>query len=224
MTNIFSYLSSNSYPGRGIIVGQYHNKPVIAYFIMGRSTNSRNRIFEWTDGCLRTKAYDESLVQDPSLIIYNALRELDGQIIVTNGNQTDTIFSFLENGQSFCQALDTREYEPDTPNFTPRISALIHPDGSYEMAILKHEGDGCRRIYYDYHPENNIGHFLSTYDHDGDPLPSFSSDPLAITIDEPLAVFAGKLWNSLNEDNRISLYVRFGSEALIFNRNMEKQS
>ncbi|MBR0385613.1 MAG: inosine monophosphate cyclohydrolase, partial [Erysipelotrichaceae bacterium] len=137
MTDIFAYLRNNSYPGRGIIIGSYSNEPVIAYFIMGRSTNSRNRIFVKDNDILYTKAYDESLVSDPSLIIYNAVREYHGNTIVTNGNQTDTIYEYLAAGKTFRQALETREYEPDEPNFTPRISAVIHDDLSYDISILK---------------------------------------------------------------------------------------
>ena len=218
MTNIFEYLSHNSYPGRGILVGHYDEQPVIAYFIMGRSVNSRNRIFVKEDNVLSTKAFDESKVADPSLIIYNAIREHDEDIIVTNGNQTDTIYDYLSNGQSFEEALETREYEPDAPNFTPRISAIIHED-SYQISILKKADDHCLRKYFNYQTADKLGHFISTYDHDGNPLPSFSGEPLEIRIEKPFEEFAAELWSALDSENKISLYVRFGDRDLIFNKN-----
>ncbi len=218
--DIFAYLKNNSYPGRGIITGTHKGKPVIAYFIMGRSANSRNRIFVKKDDILFTKAFDESKVSDPSLIIYNAIRECGESIIVTNGDQTDTVYEFLNQGKSFRDALETREYEPDRPNYTPRISALCHGDG-YEMAILKRENGTCQRLHFHYEREDDIGHFISTYDHDGDPLPSFSKEPLTIDISLSFKKFADRLWRSLNHDNRVSLYVRFGDREIIYNRNEE---
>ena len=218
MTDIFEYLSNNAYPGRGIIVGQYQDKPVIAYFIMGRSANSRNRIFIKKDDVLSTEAYDISKVADPSLIIYNAIREHGNNIIVTNGNQTDTIYEHLNEGKTFRDALETREYEPDAPNYTPRISAIIEEDGC-QIAILKKEDDHCLRLFYRYPAVNGIAHFISTYDHDGNPLPSFSGDPLQLKVEMPFAEFAAALWSALNNENRISLYVRFGEKEMIFNKN-----
>lgn len=208
MINIYEYLKNNTYPGRGIITGKTKGKSLLAYFIMGRSENSRNRVFAKDGDTLYTKAYDESKVKDPSLIIYNCLRNYKGKTILTNGNQTDTVYDFLSEGRSFKEALKTREYEPDEPNFTPRISALINEDGSYELAILKKKGDECERLFWEYEGEDDRGHFISTYDHDGNPLPSFSHEPLEFKVEDDFDEFAAKLWNSLNEDNRISLYVR----------------
>ncbi len=221
MTDIFEYFSSNTYPGRGIITGIYDNEPVIAYFIMGRSVNSRNRIFVKDGTTLLTRPFDESKVADPSLIIYSAIREYEKEIIVTNGDQTDTIYECLSEGKSFREALETREYEPDAPNYTPRISAIFHKDLSSEMSILRKQDYQCCRDYYSYTPENGTGHFISTYDHDGNPLPSFTGDPLIIEISEGFEEFSTRLWRSLNQENRISLYVRFGSREIIFNKNEE---
>ena len=218
MTDIFEYLSNNAYPGRGIIVGQYEDKPVIAYFIMGRSVNSRNRIFIKKDDILSTEAYDVSKVADHSLIIYNAIREYGSHIIVTNGNQTDTIYDHLNEGKSFRDALETREYEPDGPNYTPRISAIIDDDG-YQIAILKKQDDHCLRLFYRYPAVNGLAHFISTYDHDGNPLPSFSKEPLELQVEMPFEEFAASLWAALNNENKISLYVRFGDREIIFNKN-----
>lgn len=218
MNNIFDYLSNNSYPGRGIIVGKYDDGIVIAYFIMGRSENSRNRVFIKDEDVLYTKAFDESKVEDPSLIIYNAIRQYNDSIIVSNGNQTDTIYEYLSNDKSFKDALDTREYEPDDPNYTPRISALVKND-NYDISILKRKNDTCERKYYNYLCKNNIGHFISTYDYDSNPLISFSSDPIEIEINDDFTSFCNKLWNSLDKENKISLYVRFKDEEIIFNKN-----
>ncbi len=217
MIDILDYLRNNDYPGRGILCGYAKDEPFIAYFIMGRSENSRNRIFVKNEDVLFTKAYDESKVKDPSLIIYNALRTFNDQIIVTNGDQTDTICEFLEAGKSFKDALETRMYEPDAPNFTPRISALVDKQG-YDIAIIRREGHGCKREYYHYENRNGIGHFISTYDHNGDPLPSFSKEPIECVIEED-ENFPKKLWRSLNEENKISLYVRYQDKEYIFNKN-----
>ena len=218
MTDLVEYLKHNAYPGRGIFAGRYNGENVIAYFIMGRSANSRNRIFLKKDDILFTRAYDESKVADPSLIIYNAIRTYDDKTIVTNGNQTDTIYDFLKEGKTFEEALATREYEPDAPNFTPRISALL-TDEEYTISILKKKDEECERISYTYPYSENTGHFISTYDHDGDPLPSFSSEPIGCDISLPFEPFAEKLWDSLNEENKISLYVSFGNKEKIFNKN-----
>ena len=216
--DFFEDLKNNDYPGRGILTGFVNDEPLIAYFIMGRSANSRNRVFRKKDDILYTKAYDESKVADPSLIIYNAIREYRDVIIVTNGNQTDTVYEYLQQGKTFKDALDTREYEPDAPNYTPRISALLHKD-SCEMAILKSNGENCERLYYRFPKENGKAHFISTYDHNGDPLPSFSKDPIEVKIDDDFNTFCEKLWNVLNDDNKISLYVRMGEQEIIFNKN-----
>ena len=218
MTNIYEYLANNEYPGRGIIVGRKDGKRLIAYFIMGRSANSRNRVFAKKEEILFTKAYDESKVKDPSLIIYNAVRPFKEKTIVTNGDQTDTIYEYLAKGYTFADALDSREYEPDAPNYTPRISALIDDD-EYDIAILKREEEKCHRIYYHFNAKDDIAHFISTYDHNGDPLPSFSSNPIRLKIEEDAKVFAEKLWASLNNDNKISLYVCHGQKEYIFNKN-----
>ena len=217
--DLFEYLANNSYPGRGIAVGKYDGKPVIAYFIMGRSANSRNRIFAREDDRLFTKAFDESRVKDPSLIIYNALRKYDDLTIVTNGDQTDTVYDFLAQGRTFDDALATREYEPDCPNYTPRISALMDSSGNARFSILKRVNGECVRCFWDYEGEDGKGRFISTYDTDGDPLPSFSGEPLGFDICEGLGGFGDRLWHSLNEDNKVSLLVRFGGEERIYNKN-----
>ena len=218
MTNIYEYLANNEYPGRGIIVGRKDGKRLIAYFIMGLAANSRNRVFAKKEEILFTKAYDESKVKDPSLIIYNAVRPFKEKTIVTNGDQTDTIYEYLAKGYTFADALDSREYEPDAPNYTPRISALIDDD-EYNIAILKREEEKCHRIYYHFNAKDGIAHFISTYDHNGDPLPSFSSNPIRLKIEEDAKDFAEKLWASLNNDNKISLYVCHGQKEYIFNKN-----
>ena len=223
MIDIFDYLKNCDYPGRGILTGFTNQGRVIAYFIMGRSLNSANRVFRKEKDVLFTKAYDESKLADPSLIIYNAIRDFADLTIVTNGDQTDTIFSFLKEGKSFEDALQTREYEPDAPNYTPRISAIIGEEG-YRMAILKRTNEECERIFYTYERENGIGHFISTYDHDGNPLPSFSKDPLEVRIDENFEAFSRHLWESLNEKNKVSLYVRMNDREIIFNRNEGDQN
>ena len=218
--DLFEYLRNDPYPGRGIAVGRYEGEPVIAYFIMGRSANSRNRIFAREEDRLFTKAYDESKVKDPSLIIYNAVRRSGEKTIVTNGDQTDTVYDFLAQGKTFDDALATREYEPDGPNWTPRISALVAPDGSARFSILKKADGECVRTYWDYEGEDGKGHFISTYDTDGDPLPSFSGDPIPFGITGDLDAFGDALWESLNEENKVSLFVRFGDREKIYNKNL----
>ena len=215
MYDLFSYLSGNPYPGRGILLGCSSDgrRAVIAYFIMGRSENSRNRVFEITEDGIRTKAFDESRMTDPSLIIYHPVRVVDGTTIVTNGDQTDTVADAFRSGGSWVRALRTREFEPDGPNYTPRISGMVRPDGSYRLAILK-SADGnpacCRRFFYEYDaPIAGQGHFISTYQTDGDPLPSFEGEPRTVELgDETAAALADRLWNSLNADNKVSLFVR----------------
>ena len=215
MYDLFSYLSGNPYPGRGILLGCSADgrRAVIAYFIMGRSENSRNRVFEITEDGIRTKAFDPSRMTDPSLIIYHPVRVVDGTTIVTNGDQTDTVADAFRSGGSWVRALRTREFEPDGPNYTPRISGMVRPDGSYRLAILKSaDGDPacCRRFFYEYDaPIAGQGHFISTYQTDGDPLPSFEGEPRTVELgDETAAALADRLWNSLNADNKVSLFVR----------------
>ena len=212
--NIAEELRNNSYPGRGIILGRSadNSKAVIAYFIMGRSVNSRNRIFSVTEDGIRTEAFDPSKMEDPSLIIYRPVRVFDGKTIVTNGDQTDTIRDHLELGESFEQGLRTRAFEPDGPNWTPRISGLLSADGSYKMSILKSadvEGSACARYTYEYPGVNGVGHFLHTYVQDGNPIPTFQGEPERVAITGTLDAFAEMIWNNLNEANKISLYVRF---------------
>ena len=232
--DIAKLLSENAYPGRGIILGRSADdrKAVIAYFIMGRSENSRNRVFEETGDGIRTRAFDESKMVDPSLIIYHPVRVVGRDTVVTNGDQTDTIRDALEKGQTFAAALRTREFEPDGPNWTPRISGLVSPDGSYKLSILKSmDGDPacCCRYFYEYEkPVAGMGHFIHTYQCDGNPIPSFEGEPERITIDAPnAAAFADLLWKNLNEDNKVSLFVRYidiasgGTESVICNKHGE---
>ena len=209
-------LQSNPYPGRGIVLGRSADatKAVIAYFIMGRSENSRNRVFVETPDGIRTQAFDPSKMTDPSLIIYNPVRVFGASTIVTNGDQTDTIREGLAAGKTFSQALHTRTFEPDEPNYTPRIPGLVKKDGDYVLSILKSaDGDpaSCRRYFYAYEkPLAGQGHFIHTYMGDGNPLPSFEGEPeqIAITSETP-EEFAQLIWNSLNEENKVSLFVRY---------------
>lgn len=212
--DIATLLETNAYPGRGIILGRSADDKyaVAAYFIMGRSTNSRNRVFTETEDGIKTEAFDPAAMEDPSLIIYHPVRELNGQLIVTNGDQTDTIRDGLAEGKTMSEALKSREFEPDQPNYTPRISGVIHADGSYEMSILKSlYGDPscCCRYTFDYDkPKAGLAHFIHTYVGDGNPLPSFAGEPEDVAIDSPdPQALAQLLWKSLNEDNKVSLYV-----------------
>ncbi|MBE7026602.1 MAG: inosine monophosphate cyclohydrolase [Ruminococcaceae bacterium] len=213
MVDIKKELCENSYPGRGIIIGKScDEKVVIAYFIMGRSENSRNRIFEVDGEGIKTKAFDESKMVDPSLIIYAPVRVIDGKTIVTNGDQTDTVYDYIKEGKTFADALRTREFEPDAPNYTPRISGIV--DGfDYKLSILKSaEGDGaaCRRYFYEYtNPKAGEGHFIHTYKCDGNPIPSFEGEPKKIALEGNIDEFTNSLWTSLNEDNKVSLFVRY---------------
>ncbi len=209
-------LSANPYPGRGILIGRTANnaKAVVTYFIMGRSVNSRNRVFEATQDGIRTKAFDESKMTDPSLIIYHPVRVYDQVTIVTNGDQTDTIRDALQDGHCYRHALKQRTFEPDGPNWTPRISGVVKPDGSYALSILKtmdNDGDTCQRFFFEYDaPKAGVGHFISTYQTDGDPLPSFHGEPIAVTVDEQdPARWADKVWTALNAENKVSLFVRY---------------
>ena len=209
-------IKDNPYVGRGIIAGlsESGKYACAAYFIMGRSENSRNRVFEFKDGALFTKAFDESKVSDPSLIIYPAMREYNGDLIVTNGDQTDTVYQGLKQGKTFSQALLTRKFEPDAPNFTPRISAILHLKGdfSYQMSILKsadEKGSACNRYTFDYQPIKGLGHFIHTYVTDGNPLPTFIGEPERVFISDDQKRFTETLWTGLNPDNKISLFVRY---------------
>ena len=215
--NLNEYLASNEYPGRGIAVAKAPDgrQMFIGYFIMGRSENSRNRVFDPVPerGGICTMAADPAKLEDPSLIIYNPVLTLGKTHIVTNGDQTDTIFDEMSRGKSFADALRTRTFEPDEPNYTPRISAVVYADGSYQMSILKSadgNGESVQRYFFDYpQPVAGEGHFISTYVKNGAPIPSFTGEPLRVAIDTNDAdKFAGKLWASLNEDNKVSLFVR----------------
>lgn len=213
--DIAQLLDSNSYPGRGIVLGRSADDTcaVIAYFIMGRSENSRNRIFVETEDGIRTQAFDPSKMVDPSLIIYHPVRTFGGATIVTNGDQTDTVRDGLAAGKSYIEALRTRRFEPDGPNYTPRISGVVEPNGAYELSILKSfDGDpSCnKRFFFEYDaPRAGIGHFIHTYMSDGSPLPSFEGEPETVRIEGDLNAFTDTLWNSLNADNKVSLYVSF---------------
>lgn len=207
-------LNTNSYPGRGIVIGKSKDgkNAVIAYFIMGRSVNSRNRIFEENDrGGIRTKAFDESKMEDPSLIIYNPVLKLEGKTIVTNGDQTDTIYDFMKDGHCYRHALLTREFEPDAPNYTPRISAVVKENGDYSLSILKSNmgAPQCVRYFFEYPATAGVGHFIHTYKCDGDPIPSFEGEPTPVEIDGSIDEFTAMIWDNLNEDNKVSLFTRF---------------
>ena len=211
-------LSSNPYPGRGIVVGESEDGrfAVTAYFIMGRSDNSRNRVFVEEGEDVTIYPFDASKVEDPSLIIYSPIRKLGDHLIVTNGDQTDTVYDGLVAGKSFSEALESREFEPDAPNFTPRISAMLSFDGAYryQMSILKSADEGgsaCNRFTYAYNPIPGVGHFLHTYMTDGHPLPTFCGEPERVTIPSDIDAFTEEIWSNLNPENKISLYVRFVS-------------
>lgn len=227
-------LKGNAYPGRGIVIGRTADgtKAVTAYFIMGRSGNSRNRVFVEDGEGIRTQAFDPDKLTDPSLIIYAPVRVLGNKTIVTNGDHTDTIYEGMDHQMTFEQSLRSREFEPDCPNYTPRISGIMHieKDGyNYAMSILKSAGgnpDSCMRFTYAYEkPLAGEGHFIHTYMHDGNPLPSFEGEPRRVAIEGDINQFTATVWNSLNEDNKVSLFVRFinladGSyETRIVNKN-----
>ena len=210
-------LEGNRYPGRGIVIGKTPDgkKAAIAYFIMGRSANSRNRVFTEKNGEIFTEPFDASKVEDPSLIIYAAVRSYENKLIVTNGNQTDTIYDGLAAGKSFSQALTSREFEPDAPNLTPRISGMLTFEGNdftYEMSILK-SGDAagtfCNRYTFSYGACAGLGHFIHTYVCDGNPIPTFQGEPERVAMDDDIDAFTTDLWNALDEENKISLYVRY---------------
>ena len=229
--SIAKELSSNKYPGRGIIVGKTADgkNMAVAYFIMGRSINSRNRVFTKTHGGIKTEAFDPAKLADPSLIIYHPVRTLGKTLIVTNGDQTDTVYEMMAMGHSFEDALRTRTFEPDEPNFTPRISAIVN-GGSYRMSILKSaegRGNSVRRYFFDYEDAlPGEGHFIHTYKCDGNPIPSFEGEPQLIEINSNnIDDFTNLIWDNLNEDNKVSLYTKFinlkngESEVRIINKN-----
>lgn len=210
-------VAGHSYPGRGIIVGKTPDgrKAVVAYFIMGRSANSRNRIFVERDGNVYTEPFDPSKVEDPSLIIYSAIKAYDNKLIATNGNQTDTIYDGLLAGQTEYEALRTRCFEPDAPNLTPRISAVLtfdeEGDFCYNMSILKsgdEDGNFCNRFFYEYESFAGAGHFIHTYERNESPLPTFQGEPRRVAIPDDMDAFMDQIWSSLDADNKISLYVR----------------
>ena len=213
--SLLTELNTNSYPGRGIVLGKSADgkNAVIAYFIMGRSANSRNRIFEENDrGGIRTKAFDESKMEDPSLIIYNPVLKLGEKTIVTNGDQTDTIYDYLEDGKTVFDALQSREFEPDEPNYTPRISGVLEKNGDYMFSILKSNNGKpqCVRNYFEYPAEAGLGHFIHTYKCDGNPIPSYEGEPTLVEIgNESIDDFTKSVWDNLNEDNKVSLFTRY---------------
>ena len=227
-------LSGCDYPGRGIVIGKSEDgkKAVTAYFIMGRSENSRNRVFVEDGEGIRTQAFDPSKLSDPSLIIYAPVRVLGNDTIVTNGDQTDTVYDLMSQGKTFEESLRTREFEPDGPNYTPRISGIMHIENGtfdYAMSILKSNNgnpDACNRYTFAYeNPVAGEGHFIHTYMHDGNPLPSFEGEPKLVDIQDDMDTFTDMLWNSLNPDNKVSLFVRYidiatgAYETKIVNKN-----
>ncbi|MBU5463139.1 IMP cyclohydrolase [Anaerotignum sp. MSJ-24] len=231
--DIGELLKNNAYAGRGIVIGKTPDgkNAVTAYFIMGRSENSRNRIFKEEGENVTIYPFDESKVEDPSLIIYSPIKKIENKLIVTNGDQTDTIYDFIKKGECFREALKTREFEPDKPNYTPRISGIMNfkdNDFDYSMSILKSldkDGSACGRYFYDYEAVNGLGHFIHTYVCDGNPLPTFTGEPERVAIENDIDAFADKIWTNLNESNKISLYVRYINiadgtvENRMFNKN-----
>ena len=234
LNDIGDLLRANSYPGRGIVVGKSKDgrKAAVAYFIMGRSENSRNRVFSEHEENVVIHPFDLTKVKDPSLIIYTPIKPVGGHLVVTNGDQTDTIASHIADGNSFEEALETRCFEPDAPNFTPRISALLtytENDFKYKMSILKsmdEEGTKCQRLFYFFEPVCGLGHFIHTYKCDGNPIPSFEGEPERVMIPDDIDEFTDNIWNSLNEQNKISLYVRYvdlnkgTAESRMINKNV----
>ena len=231
MINLCEYLAANEYPGRGIAIGRTPCGKNIrfAYWIMGRSENSRNRVFVEDGEGIRTQAFDPSKLEDPSLIIYAPVRVIDGKTIVTNGDQTDTIYDFLKEGKSSEEALRTRKFEPDGPNLTPRISAVIEGKGM-QMSILKSEdveGSSCIRNFFEYEQlKEGTGRFISTYKHNGNPIPSFEGEPLEFELAcQPFDEWSSSIWNALNNDNKVSLFTRVINietgehKSMIFNKN-----
>ena len=218
LVSIENELKGNAYPGRGIVLGKTPDgsKAVAAYFIMGRSENSRNRVFVEEGEGIRTQAFDPSKMEDPSLIIYAPVRVLGNDTIVTNGDQTDTVYDLMSEGKTFEESLRTREFEPDAPNYTPRISGIMHVEGGsydYAMSILKSNNgnpDACNRYTFAYsNPVNGEGHFIHTYMGDGNPLPSYEGEPTLVDVLDDINEYTELLWNSLNADNKVSLFVRY---------------
>ena len=217
INNMGSLIKDNSYVGRGIVIGKSADgeKAAFAYFIMGRSENSRNRIFTENGDDVTIYPFDASKVEDPSLIIYSPVRKIGNSLIVTNGDQTDTVYDFVKEGKSFEEALETREFEPDSPNFTPRISGIMNfadGDFSYKMSILKSadpEGTECNRYTFSYKALKGLGHFIHTYNHDGNPIPTFTGEPERVEIPNDIDEFTTNIWENLNEANKISIYVRY---------------
>lgn len=215
-SDLTTLLQDNPYPGRGIVLGRSADGAfaIAAYFIMGRSENSRNRVFVPTEDGIRTQAHDPAKMTDPSLIIYHPVRMAGRGLIVTNGDQTDTVRDYILSGRTFVEALKSRTFEPDDPNFTPRISGLLSPDGSFQLSILK-SADGnpacCCRCFYHYDaPLAGEGRFIHTYQGDGSPLPSFEGEPVRIALEDPSPdAFADRVWTALNPDNKVSLFVRY---------------
>ena len=232
MIDIQQELENNSYPGRGIILGRSadNESAVIAYWIMGRSANSRNRVFTETEDGIQTEAFDPSKLEDPSLIIYHHVRMVGDKTIVTNGNQTDTIRNALLEHHCYRHALQQREFEPDAPNYTPRISGVVEKNGDYKLSILKsNNGDpsSCLRYFFEYNnPKAGEGHFISTYMGDGNPLPSFEGEPKPVKLEGGIDAFGDLLWKALNEDNKVSLFVRYihletgAVDSRIYNKNV----
>ena len=233
IADINALLKDNTYPGRGIVIGKSEDSKcaVIAYFIMGRSENSRNRVFTEKEGGIYTEPHDYSKVSDPSLIIYAAIREFENKLIVTNGDQTDTIYDFVSRGEDMRAALRTRAFEPDAPNLTPRISGMLtfaDKDFTYDMSILKSadaEGTACNRYFYEYSAIAGLGHFIHTYVCDGNPIPTFQGEPERVKIPADIDAFTNGIWQNLNENNKISLYVRYTDlesgkcESRLINKN-----
>ena len=217
VNDIGELITGNSYVGRGIVIGKSADgrNAVSAYFIMGRSANSRNRIFTEKDNAVYTEPFDASKVEDPSLIIYAAIRKLDNKLIVTNGDQTDTIYDGVKAGKSFSESLTVREFEPDAPNLTHRISGMLtfaNGDFTYDMSILKsidEEGSDCARYSFAYPSKAGLGHFIHTYVCDGNPIPTFQGEPERVQIPDDIDAFTTTLWTALDENNKISLYVRY---------------
>ena len=215
--NLIELLENNTYPGRGIVVGKTEDgsAAAVAYFIMGRSENSRNRVVKQEGENVTIYPFDESKVEDPSLIIYSPVRKYENKLVVTNGDQTDTVIEFLEKGKTFEEALETREFEPDGPNWTPRISGMFtfeDKDFSYKMSILKSadaEGTACNRFNYSYKSLAGLGHFIHTYMCDGNPIPTFQGEPERVAIPNDIDEFTNNIWSNLNEANKISIYVRY---------------
>ena len=233
LNNIGALIKDNSYVGRGIVIGMSKDgkKAAFAYFIMGRSENSRNRIFTEKGEEITIYPFDASKVKDPSLIIYSPVRRAKDSVIVTNGDQTDTVYDFLIKGKTFEEALETRCFEPDAPNFTPRISGVLDfKEGgfTYKMSILKsadEKGSACNRYTFSYAPLAGVGHFIHTYNCDGDPIPTFTGEPERVAIPDDIRAFSEELWDNLNEANKISLYVRYTDlatgkyESVLINKN-----